>query len=320
VTVEDTEFENQATAQITGSGQLDLSQATVLPFNGLLSPGSSPGILTVDGALEEGPDATVLIEIGGEIPGSSLDRLDVTGALTIDGLLDVDLLAPYHPVGGEQYQILTFDQSLGWFDSVDLPALQHMLYWDIVTSSQDVWLEVLCDGTQLGVVMTADNDPVSVGEDVTYHVIVTNHSTVTATGIVVTDVLPPELVFEQMLSSPECALVGSTVECNIAEMLTGSTWAFSIVAEAAVAGPIENTVTVESWECDIEPSNNQSTVTINAVLAEPCDSNYDLAIDSDDVESAVHHIFGQTAPGNPDCRQGGGVGADDVSAIIEECQ
>jgi uncharacterized repeat protein (TIGR01451 family) len=320
VSAENVSYHNQASAQVAGTGLLDLSQATVLPFNGQVSPGSSPGILTIDGVLGLGPTADILIEIGGKIPGSSHDRLDVTGPLTADGLLQVDLLGSYHPTGGEQFQILTSAQLHDWFQTVELPELQHMLIWDVLTQAGDVWLEVGCQGTQLAVEIMADKDPVSLGEILTYDVTVTNQSAVTATDIVVTDVLPVSLLFHQGQSSPECVLVGNTVECAVAALLPQSATSLSIVTEPVSTGSIDNSVNVEAWECDVDPSNNSALVSVQAVAAEPCDANYDLVIDSDDLEPAVHHIFGLTAPGNPDCRQGGGIGADDLAAIIEESQ
>jgi hypothetical protein len=79
-------------------------------------------------------------------------------------------------------------------------------------------------------------------------------------------------------------------------------------------------VTVDSWECDVAPADNQASVEVHVVAAERCDANYDLNIDSDDVAASVDFIFGATVPGNPDCRIGGGVTADDVAAIVDASQ
>jgi uncharacterized repeat protein (TIGR01451 family) len=315
--LDDASFDNPPDGDVIGDGTLDLTQAAAVSFEGTLSPGASPGILTVAGSIELGADADVFIEVGGESPGSSLDRLDVTNDLTAGGLLEVELIHPYHPEGGEQYQVLTFNQLLGAFDTILLPPLQYLLQWQVVTEPQALWLEVDCSGTQLGIEIVADNDPVSVGDNVTYYVTVTNHSAIPATNVVITDTLPASLIFDQLLSSPECVVVGPAVECTVAGLAPGAVWHVSIIAEAAVAGPIANTAVVDSWECDTELADNQSTVVVNAVEAERCDANYDLSIDSDDVAPAVNHIFGETAAGNPDCRIGGGVTADDVAAIIE---
>jgi len=122
------------------------------------------------------------------------------------------------------------------------------------------------------------------------------------------------------MSSPECVAIGSTVECTNASLSAGAVWHLTVVAEAVVAGTLRNTVFVDSWECDVDPANNQDAVDVNAVLAARCDANYDLSIDSDDVWTSVEHIFGVQAAGNPDCRLGGGITADDLAATIEAGQ
>jgi uncharacterized repeat protein (TIGR01451 family) len=321
LTLTDATYENPSSGELIGGGTLDLTAAAAGSiFDGTLSPGASPGVFTVDGAFVEGPGAGIQIEIGGEGPGAGHDQLVVTGALTADGAVEVDLLHPYHPVGGEQYEVVLFDQFLGGFDTILLPPLQNLLVWNTVPTLQALRLDVACNGTQLGIDIAADNDPVSVGENVTYHLVVTNQSGVDATDIVVTSALPAGLVFDQLLSSPDCVGIGSTVECTNATLSAGFVWPLTVVAEAVVAGPLRNTVFVDSWECDVDPANNQAAVDVNAVLAARCDANYDLSIDSDDVLTSVEHIYGVQAAGNPDCRLGGGITADDLAATIEAGQ
>jgi len=316
----DAVFDSSSTGQISGSGLLDLTQADAFVFNGTLSPGLSPGILTIDGQIQEGPDAVIMIEVGGQSPGMNLDRLDVTGDLGADGALEVTLLGPYHPAGGESFQVLTFDHLNGWFAKVNLPQLMHLLTWDVNLGEHELVLEVSCEGTQLGIGVAADRNPVSIGHEFIYQTWVMNHSLVEATNIVVIDTLPPELMYRSDLSSPECVLVGSTVECSRASLAPMASWELFIAVEAVVAGSIDNTVWVGAWECDTDATDDQATASVETVAAEPCDANYDLAIDSDDLVPAVGHIFGEIADGNPDCRLANGITADDLAAIIEAGQ
>ena len=314
-------FDNPAPGELTGGGTLDLTAAAPGGvFAGTLNPGSSPGIFTVEGDFTEGSSAEVVIEIGGTDPGSQYDRLDVTGALTADGNIEVGLLPPYHPVGGEQFQVVTFDSLIGGFDSILLPPLQHLLTWNVVPTAQAIRLDVGCQGTQLGIDIIADNNPVSIGDDATFFLTVANLSSTAGTSVVVTDVLPPNLVFNQPLSSPGCVAVGSSVECTNATVPAGAVWPITIVASAVVAGTVSNPVLVDSWECDVAPDDNLASVEVDVVAAERCDANYDLSIDSDDVAASVGYIFGAAVPGNPDCRIGGGVTADDLAAIIDTAQ
>ncbi len=90
--------------------------------------------------------------------------------------------------------------------------------------------------------------------------------------------------------------------------------------EPVAAGSYATTVGVAAWECDTDATDDQAVATVDVVAAEPCDANYDLGVDSDDLVPAVGHIFGVTAAGNPDCRLGNGITADDLAAIIEASQ
>ena len=316
----DAVFDNPSSGEVSGSGILDLTEVSGVTFDGTLSPGHSPGILTVDGSMDVGTNTRVEIEVGGVVPGSNLDRLDFTGNLGADGELDVALINPYHPVGGERYQVLTYDHLDGWFSKVTLPPLMHLLAWNVDVGEYEVGLEVVCQGTQVGIDFAADRNPVSLGYEVIYRARVSNSSQVTATDLVISNDLPAELSYRPDLSSSECVLVGSTVECHIASLAPATTWDFFIGAESILTGSVESTGLVDAWECDTDSSDDQATATTEVVAAEPCDANYDLSIDSDDLVPAVGHIFGERADGNPDCRLANGITADDLAAIIEASQ
>jgi uncharacterized repeat protein (TIGR01451 family) len=316
----DVVFDNPSSGQIRGSGILDISNAAGVNFDGTLSPGFSPGILTIDGSLDLGSNTRVAIEVGGETPGNQLDRLDMTGSLGAGGELDVTLIDLYQPANGERFQILTFDDLDGWFDTTRLPPLMHLLGWNVDVGEHEIGLEVICEGTQLGIEMAADRDPVSVDHEVIYQTRVRNHSWVTATDVTVSTMLPSDLVFRSDLSSPECVLIGSTVECSILSLAPEAGWDLAIGVEPITVGSQSNTGIVAAWECDTNSGDDQALAIIEVVAAEPCDANDDLVIDADDLVPAVNHIFGQRAAGNPDCRLAGGVTADDLAAIIEAGQ
>lgn len=313
-------FVNPAPGWVRGSGTLDVEEATNIDFDGTVSPGLSPGILTIEGDLPEGENARIEVEVGGTAPGTDLDRLDVTKTLSANGSLDVELVGPYHPLGGERYEIMTYDELVGWFSQVSLPALQHLLVWNVDQQEHTLWLETVCQGTQIGVELMPDRDPVSIGYELIYHAITTNHSQVVATNLTISDALPPELIFRPDPSSPECTLVGNTVECARPALDPAAVWDVAIAVEPVVAGAIGNTVWVDAWECDTDAGDDADTAVVQAVAAQPCDANYDLSVNADDLVPAVAHIFGETAAGNPDCRPAGGITADDLAAIIEAGQ
>lgn len=89
--------------------------------SGILRPGSSVGVLEVEGDVDFGVDGEYEWEV--EAVGSG-DRLDVTGgSVTLGGALRPKLLGGYVPAVGESFTILTSPVISGTFDFVDLSGL-----------------------------------------------------------------------------------------------------------------------------------------------------------------------------------------------------
>ena len=117
---------------------------------GTLSPGNSPGIITIDGDLvfdsededaiddsyipPAGPDAedtvsTLVIEIGGATPGpggpgdedNGYDQVIVTGDVALGGNLDIVLINDFEPSLGATFDFLTFDTVSGSFSQISGP-------------------------------------------------------------------------------------------------------------------------------------------------------------------------------------------------------
>jgi hypothetical protein len=104
-------------ASLVGSGTLNSN----LINSGEVSPGSSPGIITVDGDYTQSADGLLTIELGGTTPGSGYDQLAVTGIANLAGTLDVSLLGEFHPSPGNSFTILTFGSHTGSFTTINLP-------------------------------------------------------------------------------------------------------------------------------------------------------------------------------------------------------
>jgi len=116
------------TAKYSGVGSLDGGGTWWI--EGELSPGDSPAAVSVNGDLAFGPQATLVMELGGLTPGSQYDQLNISGDLAADGKLAVKLLNGFTPLAGEEFEILNFDSLDGAFDSISLPALAPGLAWD----------------------------------------------------------------------------------------------------------------------------------------------------------------------------------------------
>lgn len=147
----------------TGSGTIEAN----LTNAGTLSPGTSPGTITVDGNYTQESTGTLAIELSGTTPSTQYDQLVVTGVAALDGTLDVSLIDEFSPSLGESFTILTYTSHTGTFDALNLPALGLGLAWKIAYESTAVTLTVVeSGGTISGEVTYTGNhgyNPVSVG-------------------------------------------------------------------------------------------------------------------------------------------------------------
>jgi hypothetical protein len=112
-------------------------------FLGDLRPGNSPAIVNFDNNIGFGPTTTLDIELGGVTPGSQFDRLQISGAATLDGILDVSLINGFAPALGNSFEILRAEGGIfGAFSDVMLPELATGLLWNVVYSNFSVLLQV----------------------------------------------------------------------------------------------------------------------------------------------------------------------------------
>jgi filamentous hemagglutinin family protein len=124
---------------LAGTGALNLSSinlnggmltgnllvtANVSNQGGTVTPGASPGALTINGNYVQGPGGTLVVEIGGTTGGSQYDQLIVNGNVTLGGTLNVTLVNGYVPAGGETFGVVQSSGAVsGTFASTNFPAI-----------------------------------------------------------------------------------------------------------------------------------------------------------------------------------------------------
>ena len=97
---------------------------------GILSPGNSPGTLTV-GSLTLQSGSQTNIELGGTTRGSQYDAIMSSGAVSLNGTLDVSLTNGFTPAVGNTFDILDWGTLSGTFSSLQLPSLSGWAVgWD----------------------------------------------------------------------------------------------------------------------------------------------------------------------------------------------
>lgn len=118
----------------------------------------------------------------------------------------------------------------------------------------------------LSVTKTATPDPVTLGENVTYTVTVSNAGPDSASGVTVTDALPSGMTYRSATPSQgSCSQSGGTVTCSLGVLAKNASATVTIVAEADSVGTKSNTASATSTTADPNAANNSgsATTTVN---------------------------------------------------------
>jgi hypothetical protein len=113
---------------VTGSGAFNGTGQILM--EGGFEPGSSPAEVYFGGDLLLGVANTLTIELGGTTPGTEHDKLIIANALSLAGVLDVQLFGGYQPIGGDTFNIFDAASISGMFTQLLLPGLSTGLEWD----------------------------------------------------------------------------------------------------------------------------------------------------------------------------------------------
>jgi hypothetical protein len=117
---------------VLGAGSLAGNGAIAGGFaneGGTVSPGNSPGRLSIEGDFWQGSTGTLQIEIAGTEAGR-FDVLDVAQEFHAGGTVQFLLVDGFQPSLGDQFQVLHFARAVSEFDLVRLPDLKSGLAWD----------------------------------------------------------------------------------------------------------------------------------------------------------------------------------------------
>ncbi len=124
--------------------------------------------------------------------------------------------------------------------------------------------------SDLSLTKTASPNPVRATQEVTFTINVTNHGPSTATGVTVTDPLPPGLTLTSATASGGSCSGTDTIICVINSIGANNTATVTIRATVGAQvpiGPLSNTAVVSSNVTD--PNNNNNTGTATVTVAGP---------------------------------------------------
>jgi hypothetical protein len=157
---------------LAGSGRVVAGQ--VVNNGGLISPGDSPGILTIESNYEQDDSGTLSIEIGGTTPGSGYDQLSLSGTATLGGTLRVRLINGFTPTVGQTFRLLNASSQSGSFSVISQPSQAGVSVTSDATGTSVTVTSVVAGAPVINSDTTVDAVP---GEPFTYQITATNNPT-----------------------------------------------------------------------------------------------------------------------------------------------
>ncbi len=123
---------------LAGTGTLNNN--SMFTQSGTISPGSSPGTLTMN-TLPSGTTTTYIEMQGSAAPGTDYDQIAVTGAGAISGTLDISFLNGYEPTVGDEFIIMTCSGGCsGSFSNIVYPGSNPNVWQIDMTNPNQVKL------------------------------------------------------------------------------------------------------------------------------------------------------------------------------------
>lgn len=122
--------------------------------------------------------------------------------------------------------------------------------------STDVFSAKLRPAPELAITMTDSPDPVSFGNNLTYTIDVKNNGELTATGVNLTDVLPPGATLVSAISTTGTCGGSGPVNCAIGALNSGDALTVTVVITPPAVRTITNTASISLNESDAFPTNN----------------------------------------------------------------
>lgn len=130
---------NSTAGIIKGNGNLDISNA-VFSNAGVVAPGASPGILSVNGNYSQTASAGLNVEIGGTVAGTNYDRLTVSGSAQLDGALNITLTDDFRPAPTDTFSIMKFSSLNGLFAAENIPVIDGQNMFEVQYLAEEVLL------------------------------------------------------------------------------------------------------------------------------------------------------------------------------------
>jgi large repetitive protein len=123
----------------------------------------------------------------------------------------------------------------------------------------------------LAITKSGSPDPASVGNRITWTMVVTNNGPSAATGVTVGDPVPAGTTFVSATSTQGTCAGGAVVTCQIGGLAAGASATITLVTTANATGTLTNTATAVGKEQETNTANNTATakVTVKGAFVPP---------------------------------------------------
>jgi hypothetical protein len=140
-------------ALLVNGGTLKVPNITgsLINSGGTLAAGTAPALRTIGGNLAENRGVMQML-IGGIVPGTNFDQIQVGGAAALGGTLLVQLANSFSPSIGQTFQFLTSTGGVsGTCTGMTLPTLGAGKAWQLLYGLNDLNLTVVAAGSAASV-------------------------------------------------------------------------------------------------------------------------------------------------------------------------
>jgi uncharacterized repeat protein (TIGR01451 family) len=123
----------------------------------------------------------------------------------------------------------------------------------------------------LAITKTAAPNPATVGNAITWTMVVTNNGPSSATGVTVADPLPAGTSFVSVATTQGSCTGGALISCQLGSMPVGTSVTITLVTTATATGTITNTATTVGNEQETNTANNTASAStvVNGVFTPP---------------------------------------------------
>ncbi|HEV7666901.1 MAG TPA: ExeM/NucH family extracellular endonuclease [Thermoanaerobaculia bacterium] len=244
---------NTATVRLNGTPLIDIQVSETVNNS---TPGVNQNVVFTVTAKNAGPATATGVVLTGNLPVglSHVSNTPSQGTYTPGtGIWSVGTLA----AGASATLTLTV------MNTVSTPVVQTFTKTaateqDLVAGNNaaSVVLNPTAPEVDLGLSKITMQEPVANGSNFSYVIEVTNLSAGSATGVVVTDMLPAGVTLISAVATQGSCSGVTTVTCNLGTLLGGGSATINLVVTKTVGGSVSNTATVSGTESDPNPANN----------------------------------------------------------------